>query len=873
MPRTTLLTTSLLAVLTLCLSSSSIANADPYTEPNIDVHSDHEDIIAKANQLETPLAMYKFVRNTIEYDVYYGSKKGAVGTLWSGRGNDFDQASLLIALLRAKGYRAGYKIGVVFVDKDQIVQWAGAKDFNSANRLFTYEYCLKAGSNFGLCKTDPNHYRVENTGIQIEHAWVEVELPATYRGLDVDDPEYEKVWVQLDPSWKQKDYPDPATAIDVPIGNEVYPGECSGKLCFDYEDFYSKVDPRLASEVWESEVDDWVAANYPGKTAEDVIFDGPIIPYEGEVLPAALPFINEPFTLDEDLEDVQNGEYAWPTVATPDIGTIDDGIERRYRIGICVRLEGVSGSWPPVPGNPCGNIFPLSYAAGVYYAFPEIVGKKLTLTFQPRNAYCGDPPDPDCNPIEDFSYRVLQAGGYHAGEYESWGTTYDTIFDYCLEHPPTDPKASSVCYAQPRFYLDDEFIEELDVVGVKDGTQPFPMLGFGPIGSNRLYQNKSTSTWPYQTVVSADYSLEIRIDIIPGTTKRDFDGSQYTAYPITTGVDLAIGLDADIISDVQIQDRIEALVALKEDMNLLFEGEGDANGNGVAGEVIVDKGPAGPDGVITPFPDCAQHDPQDPWRRSDVDAALQTCDFGVDAAYLERSPILGELLHVATLRYFQRGKDVVRRNLAIDGFKGASIPMVGVAKSGVDFTYLFEQPVGVQPTAPFMDVRGLVIDVHAIENEGLGATERWKKVVREGRLAAHVFSALEHQVWEELIGSSFISTVKGLQLVRERFPSEAVQEIDESNWTAGPNIRSKLENFPYDRVSDDLLGIYDEKFASPDAPKTTIFSPVAAVIPGEEPFEVYYLEKVASNEMSAQMVIITNGKQLPAAAAGSRRDP
>ena len=36
---------------------------------------------------------------------YFGSKKGAVGTLREGRGNDVDQASLLVALLRASSQR------------------------------------------------------------------------------------------------------------------------------------------------------------------------------------------------------------------------------------------------------------------------------------------------------------------------------------------------------------------------------------------------------------------------------------------------------------------------------------------------------------------------------------------------------------------------------------------------------------------------------------------------------------------------------------------------------------------------------------------------------------------------------------------------
>ena len=65
------------------------------TEATSAIRCDHPDIVAKAQELATPLAMYQFVRNEIDYEVYYGQKKGALGTLWSGRGNDFDQASLM----------------------------------------------------------------------------------------------------------------------------------------------------------------------------------------------------------------------------------------------------------------------------------------------------------------------------------------------------------------------------------------------------------------------------------------------------------------------------------------------------------------------------------------------------------------------------------------------------------------------------------------------------------------------------------------------------------------------------------------------------------------------------------------------------------
>ncbi|MEO1085632.1 MAG: transglutaminase domain-containing protein, partial [Acidobacteriota bacterium] len=62
--------------------------------------------------------IYEFVRHQIDTEVYAGSMKGAAGTLRSGRGNDVDQASLLVALLRASRAAARYVHGVIELDLD-----------------------------------------------------------------------------------------------------------------------------------------------------------------------------------------------------------------------------------------------------------------------------------------------------------------------------------------------------------------------------------------------------------------------------------------------------------------------------------------------------------------------------------------------------------------------------------------------------------------------------------------------------------------------------------------------------------------------------------------------------------------------------------
>jgi transglutaminase-like putative cysteine protease len=58
-----------------------------------------------------PRRIYQFVRNHFTYVPYYGALKGPYLTLKERSGNDFDQAALLVELLRAAGYTANYQYG------------------------------------------------------------------------------------------------------------------------------------------------------------------------------------------------------------------------------------------------------------------------------------------------------------------------------------------------------------------------------------------------------------------------------------------------------------------------------------------------------------------------------------------------------------------------------------------------------------------------------------------------------------------------------------------------------------------------------------------------------------------------------------------
>ena len=70
-----------------------------------------------------PKLIYNYVKQNIDYLPYFGSLKGATLTHLDGSGNDFDQASLMIALLRASGYNARYVYGTMKIDIGTVSLW------------------------------------------------------------------------------------------------------------------------------------------------------------------------------------------------------------------------------------------------------------------------------------------------------------------------------------------------------------------------------------------------------------------------------------------------------------------------------------------------------------------------------------------------------------------------------------------------------------------------------------------------------------------------------------------------------------------------------------------------------------------------------
>ena len=230
-----------------------------------------QDIIDLASSLgNSPLEIHQHVRDNFRYQPYLGSRKGSRETLLIEGGNDYDLASLLIALMRAANIPARYVSGKVVMPIDDVMNWVGVED------------AITAGSILATAGLDPTIHS-DASGIvaaSFDHVWVAAFVPySNYRGIPNDTTG--GLWVPLDPSFKNYDY---NPAVDVPAA-----------MGFDAETF---VDNYISTfhalspvELYLQDIETFVAANLSGVNFPDDVFRSSTIVPEGlGLLAGTLPY-------------------------------------------------------------------------------------------------------------------------------------------------------------------------------------------------------------------------------------------------------------------------------------------------------------------------------------------------------------------------------------------------------------------------------------------------------------------------------------------------------------------------------------------------------------------------------------------------------
>jgi len=137
-----------------------------------------------------PKLIYEYVRNHIDYVPISGSINGATGTLIAGKGNDFDQVSLFLALMKASGYTDYYYVkGSVTYPADKVASWIGVeKKAGPICGVFASGGIGQKVDGLSCVGIDPEYVP---TNIRITHIWTRVNINGTYYAFDPSFKEYE----------------------------------------------------------------------------------------------------------------------------------------------------------------------------------------------------------------------------------------------------------------------------------------------------------------------------------------------------------------------------------------------------------------------------------------------------------------------------------------------------------------------------------------------------------------------------------------------------------------------------------------------------------------------------------------------------------
>jgi RHS repeat-associated protein len=143
---------------------------------------------SNATNINNVLNIYNFVHNNIDYAPYFGVEKGPEQTLIDRKGDDSDQAELMVALLTDSGYTttnfaANYVFGVMSIPIVNLANWFGV-DPTLTNGVPTL---IQNVFNAGVIPNETDPYNNQNW--LVLRVWVQVTINGTNY---VFDPAYKE---------------------------------------------------------------------------------------------------------------------------------------------------------------------------------------------------------------------------------------------------------------------------------------------------------------------------------------------------------------------------------------------------------------------------------------------------------------------------------------------------------------------------------------------------------------------------------------------------------------------------------------------------------------------------------------------------------
>jgi transglutaminase-like putative cysteine protease len=307
-------------------------------------------IRAKAAELgNQPVAIYNWVRNNIEFIPSYGSIQGSDMTLQTKRGNAFDTASLLIALMRAANIPTRYVYGTIEMPVEQAMNWVGGVTVPEAAQSLMGQGGIP---NLGIAEAG----RVK--WIRLEHVWVEAYVDyvpsrgAVHRQGDT--------WVPLDASFKQFEYtPGMDVNSNVPFDAQSFINQIEQNATInEQEGWASNVDQNLVQQAkaqYQIRVTNYINSQKPNATVGDIQGTQAIVQEGSKILHGTLPYRT--------------------LVTASKFQTVADNLRWKFRYNL------YANEYDRAVDNPFVSFV---------LATPSIAGKSITLSFAPETQQDSD---------------------------------------------------------------------------------------------------------------------------------------------------------------------------------------------------------------------------------------------------------------------------------------------------------------------------------------------------------------------------------------------------------------------------------------------------------------------------------------------------
>lgn len=260
-----------------------------WTASNIEVKI-NSSIRKLAQELEhNPAKIYKWVYDNITFIPSYGSIQGSELTLQTKRGNSFDTASLLIALLRASNIPARYVHGSIEVPTAQVLDWVGGvANASAAQNLLAQGGVPVVGIKSGS----------QITKVRMNHIWVEAFVPMlVHRGSKPVEKTtgQSRSWIPLDASFKtytRTNGIDLAKAVPFDaqkLIDDVKQGAKLDETIGSVQNLNQQaIEQTMAA--YQKKITQYLADNHPNTSAAEIIGTQKINPYPSQMLSFNLPY-------------------------------------------------------------------------------------------------------------------------------------------------------------------------------------------------------------------------------------------------------------------------------------------------------------------------------------------------------------------------------------------------------------------------------------------------------------------------------------------------------------------------------------------------------------------------------------------------------